>query len=75
MDIDGRILISDRAHVLFDVHKEMDGLREAELKGGKIGTTKRGIGPAYSSKTTRCAHTHMPLLACILSLYCEQNGG
>lgn len=53
--IDGRLFISDRAHLLFDLHKEIDGLREAELAGdGKqIGTTKRGIGPAYSSKATR----------------------
>jgi len=53
VDLEGRILLSDRAHVLFDVHKEVDGLREAELEGGKIGTTKRGIGPAYASKATR----------------------
>lgn len=47
--------MSDRAHLLFDLHKEVDGLREAELAGsGKsIGTTKRGIGPAYASKATR----------------------
>jgi adenylosuccinate synthase len=53
--IDGRLLISDRAHLLFDLHKEIDGLREAELAGAgkQIGTTKRGIGPAYSSKATR----------------------
>lgn len=53
--VDGRLLISDRAHLLFDLHKEIDALREAELAGtGKqIGTTKRGIGPAYSSKATR----------------------
>lgn len=53
--VEGRLLISDRAHLLFDLHKEIDGLREAELAGtGKqIGTTKRGIGPAYSSKATR----------------------
>ncbi|KAL6751939.1 Adenylosuccinate synthetase [Haematococcus lacustris] len=53
--IDGRLFISDRAHLLFDLHKEIDGLREAELAGlGKqIGTTKRGIGPAYASKATR----------------------
>lgn len=31
--IDGRLLISDRAHLLFDLHKEIDGLREAELEG------------------------------------------
>ena len=48
--IDDRLLISDRAHLLFDLHKEIDGLREEELAGNKIGTTKRGIGPAYASK-------------------------
>lgn len=51
--VQGRLLISDRAHVLFDLHKEIDGLREAELAGKMIGTTKRGIGPAYSSKAIR----------------------
>jgi len=50
---EGRLVISDRAHMLFDLHKEVDGLREAELSGNKIGTTKRGIGPAYASKATR----------------------
>lgn len=48
-----RLVVSDRAHMLFDLHKEVDGLREAELSGNKIGTTKRGIGPAYASKATR----------------------
>eukprot|EP00230_Micromonas_polaris_P000938 CAMPEP_0119212130 /NCGR_PEP_ID=MMETSP1327-20130426/3529_1 /TAXON_ID=38833 /ORGANISM="Micromonas pusilla, Strain RCC2306" /LENGTH=477 /DNA_ID=CAMNT_0007209317 /DNA_START=86 /DNA_END=1519 /DNA_ORIENTATION=- len=48
-----RLVISDRAHMLFDLHKEVDGLREEELSGNKIGTTKRGIGPAYASKATR----------------------
>eukprot|EP00882_Tetradesmus_deserticola_P016386 GHRQ01017498.1.p1 GENE.GHRQ01017498.1~~GHRQ01017498.1.p1 ORF type:complete len:359 (+),score=142.23 GHRQ01017498.1:116-1192(+) len=53
VQIDGRLLLSDRAHLLFDLHKEVDGMREAELAGNKIGTTKRGIGPAYASKATR----------------------
>ncbi|KAK9823163.1 hypothetical protein WJX72_000768 [[Myrmecia] bisecta] len=53
VDIGERLLISDRAHLLFDLHKEIDGLREAELAGKQIGTTKRGIGPAYASKATR----------------------
>ena len=53
VDAQGRMLVSDRAHLLFDLHKEIDGLREAELSGNKIGTTKRGIGPAYASKATR----------------------
>ena len=33
VNIEGRLLISDRAHLLFDLHKEIDGLREAELAG------------------------------------------
>jgi adenylosuccinate synthase len=49
----GRILISDRAHLLFDFHQTVDGLREAELSKSFIGTTKRGIGPCYSSKANR----------------------
>ncbi|KAK9048822.1 hypothetical protein SSX86_032210 [Deinandra increscens subsp. villosa] len=49
----GRILVSDRAHLLFDYHQEIDGLREAELANSFIGTTKRGIGPCYSSKVIR----------------------
>lgn len=53
VDLDGRLMISDRAHVLLDVHKEIDGLREAELAGEKIGTTKRGVGPAYAAKANR----------------------
>lgn len=51
--LDGRLVVSDRAHLLFDLHKEVDGAREAELAGKQIGTTKRGIGPAYASKATR----------------------
>lgn len=51
--LDGRLLVSDRAQILFDFHKEFDGLRESERKGDKIGTTKRGIGPAYSTKMLR----------------------
>ncbi len=36
--IDGRLFISDRAHLLFDLHKEIDGLREAELAGETANT-------------------------------------
>jgi adenylosuccinate synthase len=49
----GKLKISDRAHFLFDFHQLIDGRQEAELKEGNIGTTKKGIGPCYSSKTTR----------------------
>jgi len=49
----GRIFISDRAHLVFDLHQLVDGLEEAELGSGGIGTTKKGIGPAYSTKAAR----------------------
>ncbi|KAM1003085.1 adenylosuccinate synthetase 2, chloroplastic-like [Malus sylvestris] len=49
----GRILVSDRAHLLFDFHQVVDGLRESELAKSFIGTTKRGIGPCYSNKVIR----------------------
>jgi len=49
---DGRLKISDRAHLLFDAHMLIDGLQEGKLKD-PVGTTKRGIGPCYSSKATR----------------------
>lgn len=50
-----RILISDRAHILFDFHKEIDALQEEwrGKSGNGIGTTKRGIGPCYADKITR----------------------
>ncbi|KAF2121749.1 adenylosuccinate synthetase-like protein [Lophiotrema nucula] len=50
---EGRIFISDRAHVVFDIHQLVDGLEEVELGGSLIGTTKKGIGPTYSTKMTR----------------------
>ncbi len=49
-----RLLISDRAHVVFPFHRELDGARELSLGDQKIGTTRRGIGPAYSDKVNRC---------------------
>ncbi len=53
----GRLKISDRAHMLFDFHKRVDGLTEERRsgagQGGKIGTTKQGIGPCYAAKANR----------------------
>ena len=46
--------ISDKAHVIFPYHIEMDKLLEDLRKEGKIGTTARGIGPAYCDKYERC---------------------
>lgn len=47
------LYISDIAHIIMPYHIEMDGLQE-ELRENKIGTTKRGIGPAYCDKFERC---------------------
>lgn len=49
----GRVLISDRAHLVFDFHQTVDGIKEDKLGRNKIGTTKKGIGPAYASKISR----------------------
>ena len=49
--IDGRLLISHNAHLIMPYHKQLDVMREQGL--GKIGTTGRGIGPAYIDKAMR----------------------
>ena len=53
ISLDGRLLISENAHVVMDYHKKEDQLREASLGKNKIGTTIRGIGPCYSDKVGR----------------------
>lgn len=53
LDCTGRLFISDRAHLVLGFHQIVDGLKEIELGGSSIGTTKRGIGPAYSGKASR----------------------
>ena len=45
--------ISDRANVIMPYHRTMDGAEERLKKGAKVGTTGRGIGPAYSDKISR----------------------
>jgi len=49
---DGRLVVSQRAHVVLPHHKLIDELREKK-SGGAIGTTKRGIGPCYEDKVAR----------------------
>ncbi|XP_014204064.1 adenylosuccinate synthetase [Copidosoma floridanum] len=48
-----RLIISDRAHIVFDFHQQVDQLQEIEKGKGSLGTTKKGIGPAYASKAAR----------------------
>ncbi len=53
ISLNGRLLISENAHVVLDYHKKEDQLREEALGKNKIGTTIRGIGPCYSDKVGR----------------------
>lgn len=48
-----RVFISTRTHILIDSHQLIDGICEAEAASNSIGTTKRGIGPCYASKSIR----------------------
>ena len=53
INCEGRVKLSDRAHIVFDFHQTVDGQLENRLGRNKIGTTKKGIGPAYASKISR----------------------
>jgi len=51
--IDGRLLISDNCPLILPVHIALDKAREIKKGSDKIGTTGRGIGPAYEDKVSR----------------------
>ena len=51
--IGDRLVISDKAHLILPYHRELDLLSEARRGERKIGTTSRGIGPAYEDKIAR----------------------
>jgi adenylosuccinate synthase len=51
--IGDRLRISDKAHLILPYHRELDLLSEARRGERKIGTTSRGIGPAYEDKIAR----------------------
>ena len=53
IDIGDRLLVSDKAHLILPYHRELDLLSEARRGEQKIGTTSRGIGPAYEDKIAR----------------------
>ncbi|KAF2403651.1 adenylosuccinate synthetase-like protein [Trichodelitschia bisporula] len=59
LNTEGRILLSDRAHVDFDLFQAVDGLEEVELGKDSIGTTKKGLqasnsrSPTFSCKAAR----------------------
>jgi adenylosuccinate synthase len=53
VDVGSRIVVSDKAHLILPYHRDLDLLSEARRGERKIGTTSRGIGPAYEDKIAR----------------------
>jgi adenylosuccinate synthase len=53
IDAASRLVISDKAHLILPYHRDLDLLSEARRGERKIGTTSRGIGPAYEDKIGR----------------------
>jgi adenylosuccinate synthase len=53
--VEGKLLLSDRAPLILPWHRLLDAAREKAAGAGKIGTTLRGIGPAYESLASRRA--------------------
>jgi len=53
VDVKGRLHVSNRAHLIFPYHRELDKAAEIARGADKIGTTSRGIGPAYEDKMAR----------------------
>jgi len=53
ISVDGRLFVSDNAHLIFPYHRVLDELKEVKKGKSKIGTTKRGIGPCYADKVSR----------------------
>jgi len=51
--VKGRLHVSNRAHLIFPYHRELDKAAEGARGADKIGTTSRGIGPAYEDKMAR----------------------
>ena len=53
IEVGSRLVVSDKAHVILPYHRDLDLLSEARRGERKIGTTSRGIGPAYEDKIAR----------------------
>jgi adenylosuccinate synthase len=50
-----RLMVADNATLILPLHRDLDAMREDQQKAVKIGTTRRGIGPAYEDKVARRA--------------------
>jgi adenylosuccinate synthase len=65
--------IADNCPLILPIHRELDGLREAAAGSGKIGTTGRGIGPAYEDKVRVCDLAHLDALDSQLDRLCAHH--
>jgi adenylosuccinate synthase len=62
LSVESRLRIDPRAHVILPYHRILERVDEAREKGGRIGTTGRGIGPAYAMKAARSGMRVLDLL-------------
>lgn len=53
LTVENRLFVSERAHIITRYHLAIEGIEEDSVEGGRIGTTRRGIGPAYRDKVGR----------------------
>ena len=53
VECEGRLFVSSRAHLILPYHAALDRVREDRLGANSVGTTMRGIGPAYEDKASR----------------------
>lgn len=60
--VDGKLHLSEAAHLVMPYHRLLDASRESRRRGQKIGTTRRGIGPAYAEKAARTGLRVMDLI-------------
>ncbi len=63
-NLEGRLFISDKAHILLPHHALLDQAKEMRKGDKAIGTTGKGIGPAYSDKIARVGHRVGELFDC-----------
>ena len=75
---DENFALADNCPLILPLHRDLDGLREAAAGSGKIGTTGRGIGPAYEDKVGRrairvCDLAHLDAMDAQLGRLCAHH--
>ena len=75
--IEPNIIVSDRAQVLLDIHKQLDALEEQRLGKAGFGSTKSGIAPFYSDKYSKigfqvCELFHLDQMDQRIQLFCDR---